>query len=66
MSALAVPFQDSIEPGETFESTLLELVEALSEFTQNEEELVAAVIHMLQSGRVQLQGNFRAIHLPID
>ncbi len=39
--------------------TLLELVEAVSEFSETEQELLATVVYMLNSGRVQLSGNFR-------
>jgi len=39
--------------------TLLELVRAVGEVTDDEDEIVATVLHMLQSGRVRLCGNFR-------
>ena len=39
--------------------TLLELVRAISEVTDDEREVVATVRDMLQSGRVRLCGNFR-------
>ena len=39
--------------------TLLELVEAVSEVTDDEREIVETVVWMLQSGRVKLVGNFR-------
>ena len=39
--------------------TLLELVDAVSDVTSNDVEIVATVIHMLESGRVRLSGNFR-------
>ena len=39
--------------------TLLELVQAISEITDDEREVVAVVRHMLVSGSVQLCGNFR-------
>lgn len=41
------------------ETTLLELVGAVSELTDDEGEVVATVLHMIQSGRVRLCGNFR-------
>jgi hypothetical protein len=40
-------------------TTLLELVEAVSEFADNEAELVATVVHMVNSGEVELCGTFR-------
>jgi hypothetical protein len=39
--------------------TLLELVQALSAETEDDREVVAAVLHLLLSGRVRLTGNFR-------
>ena len=37
---------------------LLELVEAVAEFSESEQEVVATVMHMLRSGRVQLRGTY--------
>ncbi len=48
----------------TIECTLLELVEAIGEQTEDEREVVATVVHLLRSGRVRLCGNFRGV--PID
>jgi hypothetical protein len=45
--------------GEVQQVTLLELVQALSEETRDDREVVAAVQHLLMSGRVRLIGNFR-------
>jgi len=39
--------------------TLLELVEAVSEVTDDEKEVIATVSYMLRSGRIRLTGNFR-------
>ena len=39
--------------------TLLELVGAVCEVTDDDREVVATVIHMLRSGRARLCGNFR-------
>lgn len=39
--------------------TLLEVIEAVSEVTDDEQEVIATVRWMLQSGRVRLAGNFR-------
>ena len=39
--------------------TLLELVTALSEVTNDENEVVATALYMLRTGRVVLRGNFR-------
>jgi len=39
--------------------TLLELVEAVSEVSESEREILATVTYMLNSGRVRLSGSFR-------
>jgi hypothetical protein len=39
--------------------TLLELIGAVSEVSDSEQEVLATVMYMLNSGRVQLAGNFR-------
>jgi hypothetical protein len=39
--------------------TLLELVEAIADVTDDEREIVATVLHLLASGQVRLCGNFR-------
>ena len=43
--------------------TLLDLVAAVSEVAEGEDETVAIVAHLLDSGRVRLRGQFREIHL---
>ncbi len=40
------------------EVTLLELIEAVAEYSQSEREVVATVMHMLRSGAVQLSGTY--------
>ena len=44
--------------------TLLELVGAVCDVTSDDREVVATVVHMLRSGRIELRGNFRSA--PID
>lgn len=41
------------------ESTLLDLVQAVADESEDEREVVATVLHLLRSGRVRLTGNFR-------
>ncbi len=41
------------------ETTLLELVTTLGELTEDDREVVSAVVELLRSGRVRLIGNFR-------
>lgn len=45
------------------ETTLLELVRAVSEITSDDREVVATVMEMLHSGRVRLCGSFRGSNL---
>jgi hypothetical protein len=45
------------------ETTLLELVRAVSEITSDDREVVATVMEMLRSGRVRLCGSFRGSNL---
>lgn len=39
--------------------TLLELVDAIADVTEDDREIVATVLHLLASGQVRLCGNFR-------
>lgn len=41
------------------ELTLLELIEAVSDVSASEQEVIATVTYMLNSGRIQLAGNFK-------
>lgn len=60
MSAAALsPVVQIVGQSNATEITLLDLVQAVSEFATSEEELIATVLHMLQTGRVRLTGNFR-------
>jgi len=54
----------SCAPGEARKATLLELVTAISETTEDDQEVVRTVLHLLETGRVRLCGNFR--NRPID
>ena len=38
--------------------TLLELIEAVSEVSESEKEILATVTYMLTSGRIRLSGSF--------
>jgi hypothetical protein len=49
---------ESIEVNQPETLTLLDLVAAVSEAASSEEEVVAAVHHLIESGRVKLVGNF--------
>ena len=39
--------------------TMLDLVNAISMDAESEEEVIATVVYMVNSGRVRLNGNFR-------
>ena len=43
--------------------TLLELVDAVCDVTDDETEVVATVLHMLRTGTVKLCGNFRGVKI---
>ena len=45
------------------ETTLLELVQAIAEVTEDEVEIVATVLHLLRSGQIRLNGSFRGQRL---
>lgn len=59
MSAAADVRIETTTETEPLSVTLLELVDAVNDVTENESEVVATVQHMLQSGRVRLCGSFR-------
>jgi hypothetical protein len=53
----------SCRPGEARRVTLLELVSAICETTEDDQEVVSTVLHLLETGRVRLCGNFRGVAL---
>ena len=63
MNAIAI--QPRIESRPVIQTTLLELVRALSEVTRDETELVCAVLDLLESGRAKLTGNMRDIPVAV-
>jgi hypothetical protein len=48
------------------ERTLLELVEAVSDHAETDTEVVATVVHLVNSDQVQLCGNFRGARFELD
>jgi hypothetical protein len=46
--------------------TLLDLVQAVSESAATEAEVVATIVHLVNSGIVQLCGNFRGARFDLD
>jgi len=65
MNAIATQTPIQTTPRQRTQTTLLELVWAVSEVTQNETELVTAVVDLLESGRARLTGNFRDIPIEV-
>ena len=60
-AATTLPIQSPVELQEagTKSLTLLELVGSVCDVTEDDDEVVATVLHLLRSGRVRLCGNFR-------
>lgn len=52
-------------PSQVRTITLLDLVMAIAEAAENEAEVVATVTHLVNSGQVQLVGNFRGADVRI-
>jgi hypothetical protein len=48
------------------QTTLLDLVKAVSEYAQTDAEVVATVVHLVNSGMVQLCGNFRGARFDLE
>jgi hypothetical protein len=46
--------------------TLLDLVQTLNEFAQTDDEVVAAVTHLVNSGQVRLGGNFTGARINLS
>jgi hypothetical protein len=46
--------------------TLLDLVKVVTDTTATEAEVVATVVHLVNSGVVQLCGNFRGARFDLD
>lgn len=45
--------------------TMLELVTAVAEHARTEAELIATVVHMINSGAVRLSGTFRGARIDL-
>jgi hypothetical protein len=58
-SALSRPLPRALSGPEPAEATLLDLVQAVADETEDDREVVATVLHLVRSGRVRLVGNFR-------
>lgn len=58
MAAPAARSETSV-PLERVDTTLLALVQAVAEVTDDDREIVATILALLRSGRVRLVGTFR-------
>lgn len=47
-------------------ATLLDLVSAVSAHARSDAEVVATVVHLVNSGAVRLNGNFRGARFDLD
>jgi hypothetical protein len=50
----------------TTTTTLLDLVSAVSAHARSDAEVVATVVHLVNSGAVRLNGNFRGARFDLD
>ncbi|HZR84833.1 MAG TPA: hypothetical protein VFD92_27305 [Candidatus Binatia bacterium] len=46
--------------------TLRELIAAVAEFAHSENEVIATVVHMVNSGRVRLRGDLAGAHIEVS
>jgi hypothetical protein len=49
----------------TLETTLLDLVTAVNEVAETEDEAVATIVHLVNAGTVRLGGTFRGARLEV-
>ena len=56
---------DGLLAEEPLPTTLLDLVRAIGEVTEDDREVVATVCHLLETGRVRLTGNFSGIPIEV-
>jgi len=50
----------------TRQSTMLDLIDAVSSVTESEAELIATVVYLVNSGTVRLCGNFAGARFTFD
>ena len=48
------------------QTTMLDLVAAVSEIAETEAEVIATVVYMVNSGRVRLCGSFKGARFDLD
>ncbi len=47
-------------------TTLLELVQAINSMTDDDNQVVATIVHLINSGRVRLTGTFKNARLIVE
>lgn len=52
---------ENLESAYTETLTLLDLVSAIADEADSEEEVIATIQHLLETGKVRLVGNFRSL-----
>jgi hypothetical protein len=62
-SALPRPLARALSSVAPAEATLLDLVRAVADETEDDGEVVATVLHLVRTGRVRLVGSFRGVRL---
>ena len=45
--------------------TLREVVSVISEYAQSEDEVVATLVHLVNSGRIRLRGDYAGAHIEV-
>jgi hypothetical protein len=50
----------------SLDMTLLELVNAVADYAPSDAEVIATVVHMVNSGAVRLCGNFKGARFDLD
>ncbi len=46
--------------------TLHEVIAAVSEFAHSENEVIATIVHLVNTGRVRLRGDFAGAHIDLS
>ena len=50
----------------TIHTTLLDLITTVSRYANSEEEVIAVVVHLVNSGRATLIGNFKGVRFDLE
>jgi len=58
--ARTLPQLETVEPAHPETLTLLDLVAAVADESDTDEEVVATIQHLIETGKVTLVGNFRS------